>query len=93
MLQQVKIACILWGSTMIWQFNIQYNLSMSHPPAVFCFLMAGGAEVGPCNPAVTTTCEVGTVMTCEAGAGVTATAVFLVVFLGESDESGTRLSS
>lgn len=57
--------------------------------------MAVGIE-GLCSPVVTTTCEVGTAMTVGAtGASAAAmmTVVFLVIFLGESEERGTLLSS
>lgn len=49
-----------------------------------------------CMPVDTTTCEVGTAIidgAAGAGAGGVATAVFLTVFLGDSDEIGTLLSS
>lgn len=49
-----------------------------------------------CSPVVMTTCEVGTAMTVGAtGASAAAmmTVVFLVIFLGESEERGTLLSS
>lgn len=47
-------------------------------------------------PADMATCEVGMAImvgAVVAGEGVMATAVFLTVFFGESDEMGTRLSS
>lgn len=47
-------------------------------------------------PVDTTTCEVGTAIIAGAagvGAGGVATAVFLTVFFGDSDEIGTLLSS
>lgn len=65
-------------------------------PAVFCFLMGGAREEPPCIPVATTTCVAGTLIMVEAGragAGVMETAVFLTVFLGDSEEIGTRLSS
>lgn len=57
----------------------------------------GGAREGlPCIPVATTTCEVGTVImvgAAGAGVGAMATAVFLTVFFGDSEEIGTLLSS
>lgn len=49
-----------------------------------------------CMPVDTTTWEVGTAIiagAAEAGAGGVATAVFFTVFLGDSEEIGTLLSS
>lgn len=61
-------------------------------PAVFCFLM-GGARGGLfCIPVATTTCELGTVIMAGV-AGAMETAAFLTVFLGDSEEMGTLLSS
>lgn len=65
-------------------------------PAVFCFLMGGAREGLLCMPVATTTCEVGTAImagAAGAGVGVMATAVFLTVFFGDSEEIGTLLSS
>lgn len=65
-------------------------------PAVFCFLMGGAIEELLCMPDATTTCEVGTAIMGEAagaGVGAMATAVFFTVFLGDSEEIGTLLSS
>lgn len=57
----------------------------------------GGAREGLlCIPVEATTCEVGTEMMADAagaGVGVMATGVFLTLFLGDSEEMGTRLSS
>lgn len=57
----------------------------------------GGANDGLfCIPVATTTCEVGTlIMAGAAGAGLGAmgTDAFLTVFLGDSVEMGTLLSS
>lgn len=65
-------------------------------PAVFCFLMGGASEGLFCMPVATTTCDVDTaIMAGAAGvcACVMATAVFLTVFFGDSEEMGTLLSS
>ena len=65
-------------------------------PAVFCFLMGGASEGLFCMPVATTTCDDDTaIMAGAAGvcAGVMATAVFLTVFFGDSEEMGTLLSS
>lgn len=57
----------------------------------------GGARDGLfCIPVATTTCEAGTLIMAGAGgagAGVMETVVFFTVFLGDSEEMGTRLSS
>lgn len=55
----------------------------------------GGAREGLlCIPVEATTCEVGTeMMAAGAEVGVMATGVFLTLFLGDSEEMGTRLSS
>lgn len=58
--------------------------------------MGGAIEELLCMPDATTTCEVGTAIMGEAagaGVGAMATAVFFTVFLGDSEEIGTLLSS
>lgn len=58
--------------------------------------MGGAIEGLFCMPVATTTCEVGTAImggAAGAGVGVMATAVFLTVFFGDSEEMGTLLSS
>ena len=66
-------------------------------PAVFCFLMGGAMGGLFCIPVATTTCEDCTaIMVVGAGCvggGAMATAVFFMVFLGDSEEMGTLLSS
>lgn len=66
------------------------------PPAVFCFLMGMDREGLPCMPVDAATWELATAImagAAEAGAGGVATAVFFTVFLGDSEEIGTLLSS
>lgn len=58
--------------------------------------MGGAIEELLCIPDATTTCEVDTAIMGEvagAGVGAMATAVFFTVFLGDSEEIGTLLSS
>ena len=65
-------------------------------PAVFCFLMGGAIEGLFCIPVATTTCEDCTAIMVGVGCvggGAMATVVFFMVFLGDSEEMGTRLSS
>lgn len=74
---------------------VQSTSCLVFSPAVFCFFMGMDIEGLLCM-LVDTTCEVGTVIiagVAGAGAGGVATAAFLTVFLGDSDEIGTLLSS
>lgn len=76
--------------------HLKPEARVNSSPAVFCFLMGGAREGLFCIPVATTTCEVGTAImagAAGAGAGVMATAAFLTVFFGDSEEMGTRLSS
>lgn len=76
--------------------KLEETTSYCFSPAVFCFFMGWAIDGLLCMPVATTTCEVGTViMVGAAGADVCAmaTAVFLTVFFGDSEEMGTLLSS
>lgn len=68
----------------------------SESPAGFGFFIAGCKDEELCNPVVTTTWEVGMEITAgatDAGGGGSVTAVFFIVFLGNSELRGTLLSS
>lgn len=87
--------CKRRGGEWVWTDPPPLPCSAS-PPAVFCFLMGMDREGLFCMPVDTATWEAGTAIiagAAAAGAAGVATAVFFTVFLGDSEEIGTLLSS